>query len=268
MNIKPKHLPQISAPFNIMLDSLKDEGILFKKETLMPSEMTPIQPITTLGSIEFETNEKDPIWVAGKTDNENYVIDGHHRWVDSLSLNQPISCIKLFLSVEDACRVLNRIQDLYEYKQKLNLEEIGSHQRNINDRQDSENWLEMVKEKLEMDTDKQKNPNQFIVYREEPLNEKSLVGNFFMLKPLENGDKYGIEFDNLLDTTTMGVEFKTDQNPVDVLAKLWFPNLDFNKMADEEQIPVEHLKNRAIVECAKEMGYDGIKYGNLMIQGF
>ena len=94
-----------------------------------------------------------------------------------------------------------------------------------------------------------------------------MFGNFFMIKEQPGWDKYEIEFDNLLDTTGMGVAYKDSQEPVDILAKSWFPNVNFEKISKKYDVPAINLKNKAVAEKAMKMGYDGIKYGNEIIQG-
>ena len=93
------------------------------------------------------------------------------------------------------------------------------------------------------------------------------MGNFFSIKPIEGYKKYDIEFDNLLETNDMDAIFQKDTNPVEVIAKKWFPNLDFKKIAKKYKLTPDVLINKAVYEKAKSMGYDGIKYGDVMVQG-
>ncbi len=271
MQRKPKYLPQMSAPFEYVVDGLKREGVVYKDVTLQPNDILPSQKITFLDTIDIDKNKKiDPIWVAGESDDENVVIDGHHRWVDFQASDKPIRCIKIELKPNDASRVLNKIQDIYEYEQSVGLEEVVAHQRNINDRNDakSNDWLGTVLEQSKKINKDKKNPIKLIGYRDKPINENSLVGNFFSLNKLPECDKYEIEFDNLLDTKEIGVNYKDGQKPLDVITMLWFPGINFNELSEEHQMPVENIKSKIISEYAKRMGFDGIKYGDIMVQGF
>ena len=65
----------------------------------------------------------------------------------------------------------------------------------------------------------------------------------------------------------MGVEYKESQVPVDVLVKIWFPHVNFEKIAEKHNTTPENIKNKAVSEKAKKMGYDGIKYGEKLLQG-
>ena len=67
-------------------------------------------------------------------------------------------------------------------------------------------------------------------------------------------------------STELGIEFG-DQSPIDVLAKSWFPNVDFENLSAPYIHSPQDLKNKAIADRAKQMGYDGIKYGDRMVQG-
>jgi hypothetical protein len=278
MNRKPKHMPQISAPFEYVIDGLKRDGVVYKDITLQADDILPSQQVTFLDSIDVDKTKKvEPIWVAGSTDEENVVVDGHHRWVDYLSTNKPIRATKIIMKPNDACRVLNKIQDIYEYQTSTELEEMATHFQNINDRNDPKNdgyvddfdWLgKAIKETEELNADKEKTPKKIYAYRDKPINENSLVGNFFSLNKLPKCDKYEIEFDNLLDTNELGIDYKDDQNPIDILVRLWFPGINFVALSEKHQTTEENLKNKAISEYAQKMGYDGIKYGNIMVQGF
>ena len=88
-----------------------------------------------------------------------------------------------------------------------------------------------------------------------------------MLKPENGYTKYEIEFDNLLDANLLGLTSKDGQLPVDMLAKIWFPNINFEKLSEQYQIPVINLQAKAITTKAMNMGYDGIKYSDKLIQG-
>ena len=268
---KPKYLPQISAPFEFIVDGLAKENVVYKDVTLMPDEILPSQSISFLDTIEIDKNkEMDHIWLAGETDEENTVIDGHHRWVDCLGSNTPIRAIKIQANQKDACRVLNKIQDIYEYQKSVSLEEISTNFQNFNDRNDKDtnDWLGTITEESKEINSEKKNPKTIVGYRDKPINENSVVGNFFSLNKLDRCDKYEIEFENLLDTKDLGVDYKDGQIPTDVLVMLWFPSIDFNGLSEKYNTSVENLKNKAISEYSRKMGYDGIKYGDIMVQGF
>jgi hypothetical protein len=94
-----------------------------------------------------------------------------------------------------------------------------------------------------------------------------VVGNFFVLNPIDGFSKYQIDFDNLLDTNELGVAYKDSQDPVDIVAKMWFPHINFEKISSQYNADSKNLKSKAIAEKAKQLGYDGVKYGDKLIQG-
>jgi len=270
MRRKPKYLPQVSAPFEYVLKHFDRDGVMYKDITFSPNDLLPSQHITFTDTIKVDdSKKKEPIWVAGKDDDENVIIDGHHRWVDSISKGEPINTIKIFEPPNNAMRILNKVQDIHEYQNGVELEEVITHTQNINNRQDTDDWLGVIfEEAKDINKDKELEPKKMVGYRDRPVNENSLIGNFFSLNKLPECDKYEIEFENLLDTNELGIEYKTDQKPTEVIAMLWFPNVNFNGLSEKHQISVDNLKNKAIAEYAKKMGYDGIKYGDVMVQGF
>ena len=272
MRYKPSFLPQVSAPLNMVLNKLRDEDIGYELTKVNPDELQPMQGITFSDDIDcMELDDMNPIWVG----QEMKVLDGHHRYVKALMQNTPIMVVKIHMNDKDACRLLNKIQDIYEYEEVRDVEENSvrtiNHENDIdNDGSSRMNFLsELETNNLEVQQEEEtsKNPKTIIAYRRDPIKENSAVGNFFMLKPVDGFDKYEIEFDNLLDTDELGVAYKTDQNPVEILAKVWFPNINFEKLSESYKTDTINLKNKAIAEKAMAMGYDGIKYGDKLIQG-
>lgn len=259
----PMYLPQVSAPFSIVLDSLAREGVGYEQIESDPNELNPLQKLTFSDRVEGVNLDK-PIWIS----NENNVLDGHHRLIKAIFTNQPIKAIKINLNTNDACRVLNKIQDIHEYSEQLKFEEDVND--TINNYNDKDNELSDYIVSLEEDNEADEHSNnqtKIIAYRKEPIKENSPVGNFFVLEPVKGYRKYEIEFDNLLDTDTLGLSYKDGQIPVDILAKTWFPHINFEKIAEKKGMDSIKIKNRAVAEKARKIGYDGIKYGKKLLQG-
>jgi hypothetical protein len=262
MRYKPRHLPQVSAPFTHVSDKLEDEGVDYEMVNVDPEELKPMQGIVLSNEVgEFDDNKKmDPIWVS----KDNEIIDGHHRFMKSLMAKKPIKCVRLSLNGKDGARVLNKIQDIYEYEEQRKMEEVVL-QDVINQQNDKDSGFS-DEEVLNMDIP-EGNKQKLVAYRQEPIKENSVVGNYFVLSPVDGYDKYEIEFDNLLDTEQLGLDCDGDIIPIEVVAKAWFPNMDFEKMSAELGVPQQNLKTKAISDRAHEMGFDGIKYGNTLLQG-
>src|SRR5208282_4998590 len=133
-------------------------------------------------------DDNNPIWV----DNELNILDGHHRFTKALLDNVPIKAVKLELNQKDACRVLNKIQDIYEYEQAHNLEEVESQDainyydnNSESGEKNSNTFLDSLEEdNLALQTEETtKNKKTIVAYRKEPIKENSVVGNFFTLNP-------------------------------------------------------------------------------------
>lgn len=274
LRYKPMWLPQVNAPFNYTLDMLDKEDVEYKYMQADPEELTPSQGIVAQDKVsQIDMDNVKPIWIS----KENMVLDGHHRYVASLSRGIPIKCIKIMLSQKDAVRLLNKIQDIFEYEnQEKIMEVVAQDQINVMNDPDSDfnngGITSTFESELENDNkeilhDSNKKPKMVTGYRKKEISDTSVVGNFFSLKPTEGYNKYDIEFDNILNTNDLDINFKNDQNPVSNLAQKWFPNIDFKKIAKKHDVTEDSIINRAVAEKARKMGYDGIKYGDIMIQG-
>lgn len=272
MRYKPRFLPQINAPYNIIVDKLNDEGIDCTIEEIHPNDLNVSQGIVFSHEVQkANVNDNHPIWV----DKENNVVDGHHRLVRAIYDDIPIKIIKVGLNFKDACRVLNKIQDIFDYENHHNMEEGVQDDVNneFNDKDSGVSQAEFLAT-LEEDNNivqsekpNDKIPKTIIAYRKDKIMENSAIGNFFLLKPVDGYTKYEIEFDNLLDTNDFGMQYKDGQIPVDMLAKTWFPNVNFEELGKRYNTEPINLKGKAVAHKAKGLGYDGIKYGDKIIQG-
>ena len=273
MKYRPYHLPQVSAPYTEVINQLDDNDVEYKMIDIDPNELNSSQGITLASEVsKCNMDNENPIWIS----KDNDIADGHHRYVKSMLDNHPtIRAIKIDMESKDLFRLLNKIQDIYEYKEKLKLEDTGNEY--INDYNDLEsdqtssdvvlptnNFLARIEEDNELEKGEEKT---IIGYRKEPIKENSVVGNFFYLKPIEGYTKYEISFENLLDTNDMGIKYKDSQNPIDILAKNWFPHMNFKSLSEKYNITEEKLKNKTIAEKARSLGFDGIKYGDSFLQG-
>ena len=113
MRYKPYFLPQVNIPFQLVLAELAKDGVGYDILKVDPNELNTSQGVTfsdEVGSVELSDN--NPIWA----DENMRVLDGHHRWVKSLLDGVPILVIKVKKNAKDAARLLNKIQDIYEFE--------------------------------------------------------------------------------------------------------------------------------------------------------
>ena len=267
--LAPHHLPQMSMPIVTIIEKLNEENIDYEYDEVDSNELVPSQAFVTSDKVhDVKLDDMNPIWV----DMDNKIVDGHHRMIKALSENKPIKVVRLKIPHNHACRVLNKIQDIYEYEESRKLEEVLAQDViNANNEMNSDDTFSEYLAKLEEDNSSIENmvgnKTTLVGYRNKPIMENSSVGNFFILNPIEGYDKYEIEFDNLLDTDSIGIEYKDSQSPIDILAKIWFPHINFEKVSEIYNVPSHNIKNKAILEKAKLHNFDGIKYGNKLLQG-
>jgi len=271
MRYKPYFLPQVNVPYDIVLQKLDDEGIGYDMVEVDPEELNASQGVTfsdEVGSAKLD--DMNPIWI----DSDKNVLDGHHRWVKALLDKVPLKAVMIKMNGKDACRLLNKIQDIFEYEQGQQMEEVVAQDPINSDNEintgvsDNEFLSSLEEDNLAAQQEVPSiNQQTVIAYRKDPIKENSVVGNFFTLNPIDGYSKYQIDFDNLLDTHSLGVTYKDSQNPADILAKIWFPNVNFEKIANQYNTTSNNLKNKAITKKAMSMGFDGIKYGDKLIQG-
>ncbi|MFW5847357.1 MAG: hypothetical protein ACOCVF_00360 [bacterium] len=244
---KPKYLPQISAPYTVIADLLSKNNVEYSFTHENPHDLEPSQGITISEAVEnVDLDDKTKIiWIS----KDNDILDGHHRVVKAIKYNIPkVFCFKIHDDKLSAARILNKIQDLYEYE---NIEK----EKNP-DVFDFGNLSEV-------DITSENNPIEEIMgYRQEPVIEDSAIGNFFMLIPVEGYKKYLLTFDNVLELKDLDLNLKTGQSIIYQLSKIWFPHYDFSKNQGNEN----NLRCAAIALMAKKMGYDGIKYSDNLIQ--
>lgn len=264
MRYKPRFLPQVSAPFDIVLQKLDEEGVGYDMVEVDPNTLNPSQGITFSDEVgKVNVDDMNPIWISDDMD----VLDGHHRMVRAMLDEIPLKAVKIKANSKDASRILNKIQDIYEYEQAQGMEEVvGQDVINSGNEAGSSEFLASLEEDniATQSENPSKNEQTVIAYRRDPIKENSVVGNFFVTKPIQGFSKYEIDFENLFDTHSTGVSYKDGQDPIDILSKVWFPHVNFEKLSGKYNVPPENLKNKAIAEKARSMGYDGIKFETII----
>ena len=100
-------------------------------------------------------------------------------------------------------------------------------------------------------------------YRSKSANPKGKYGTFYSLTT-QNRDtnKISIIFNNLLQIDNDKV-FPFEGLPSEYLASLWFKNFDFGFESDKLGIESGELMDKMVTQKAIDMGYDGIKFGDL-----
>lgn len=264
MQYKPFWLPQMSAPFNVVTEMLQKEGVGLKLVKVNPKKLKPSQGIIFAEKVsKINPKTLKPIWIS----KDGKVLDGHHRYGCALSHELSLlKAIQIDLPARDAARLLNKIQDIHEYESQRKMEEVVA-QDQINAMQEPDFLQELQKDIAETKAAKHKK-KKVKGYRETELKENSKVGNFFSPKKIDGYKEYDMEFNNILETDDLGIILHPNMSPTCALAKTWFPNIEFEKVAKKYNVKPDSIMNRAVSEKARKLGYDGIKYGDVLIQGF
>jgi len=260
-----KWLPQVEADFGYVKNQLEKDGVGYRVVKKSPKELIPLKNTVKKSKVDiFEdiiSNEEpiDMIYV----DVDNHILDGHNR-AYAFMKNPDISnvdCFQILLQYPDACRVLNKIQDIFNYEKNFNVEndDILSF-NNINPQEESidEN------EELGFD-DVNKTPIEIVLYKSKELNRKAKTGDFLITSKKPNfNHEYDISFENMLEIPQEEIEGA--DLPTEVIAKKWFQDLNFKDEAVKQALTYEVYISRLVNKKADELGYDGIKYGDNLVQ--
>jgi hypothetical protein len=272
-SVSPEWLPQVSAPFVYVLKGLDDHGVPYENVSVPLSDLKPLQGIvdydkvnSMVNSISSGEDSLKTIWVS----QDNDILDGHHRYVAAMKMNPEgsISCMRIMLPHKDAVRILNKLGDLYDAQQTPNLEPKDEITPELS-HEPTESPMTEVPVDAEPAGEEETPKGGTITltgYRDKPVKEKAMSGNFFLLKPKEGFDKYEIDFDNVLDTHTTGLALN-QTNPIVEFCKQWC-KLDVDALAAKHGVPVDKYAAKMVADKAKGMGYDGIKYGDIILQAF
>lgn len=253
-NNKPYWLPQVSAPFDYITKELKSEEVPYSIYNISNTELKPLQKEVNPDTVEFfkgvfkRNSKKYPIFVSG----DNEILDGHNRFVAHKMVKgeeKPITCFKIDCDSKCAARVLNKIQDKFEFEKKFNnkTEPISKF---LN--QPEIGWYDISKD------------CEYTGFRDKPIKEKSETGNFFHLIKKEGMKQYKIHFDKLMILPSECNE--NGKLPQYWLAEKLLPNKDFEVVAMNNGLSLQAAMNKEIVKKCKEMGFDGINYGDKVVQ--
>jgi hypothetical protein len=255
-NNKLYWLPQVSAPFNYVVSSLKKEEIPYSRYEINLSELTPLQDKVKPDTVEYfkkliiNGKKLKPIFIS----NNNEILDGHHRYIANKVLygdEKNLMCYKINTDTQTAARALNKIQDRFEFdnSQESKLEPIAKYLK-----KPEIHWYESLKNV------------EYFAYRKESIKNNSESGNFFYMEKKDQSMlKYKIRFDNLMYIPTHLMD-NTQELPTVWLSKKLIPEKNFEEMSSLNNIPIQNLVNREIAKKVKEYGFDGINYGDKILQ--
>jgi hypothetical protein len=122
--LSPMWMPQVTAPLEYVKEQLDKMKVGYKKINVDPNHLVALQDKIDRTKAETLLREIDnnapvgPIFISG----DNEILDGHHR-AYAFKHHPHVSsaeCIKLYMDYRDAARVLNQIQDRYNFELEMN----------------------------------------------------------------------------------------------------------------------------------------------------
>ena len=282
-NVSEVWLPQIKEEnVSEILQELKDNGIIVKKVLVEPSYLKPLQKKVSKQKIDEVNQVIDNDGYLPKTwvDANNNILDGHHRAYVYQSRPDiaKVECFKIFLNSNDACRILNKIQDRIDFKTEYGINEPNSY--NIQDPVQREmsnldapraKYLgreteHEIKEDLTFDDVTNKVLTLYSVRTFDKGNTSGFIMSFTKDKGYDK--EYEILFDKILHVPQEEMEL---YEPF-YLAGMYMLDPSFEKdtamikkmASDVNKVYAEFIKDR-LNGFAKRAGYDGINFGDKLM---
>ncbi len=260
--VKPIWSPQInSGAHDFILGQLDKNNFPYTTGYIDPNELKPSQISVNNNSIKYFNdciaNKKqiDPIYVA-----QGQICDGHAKVY--AAKNNPkvkgIYAIQIGLPFQDACAILNKYNDRFEFENGVENE--------ITETEDDDKNLLLGGPESESESGdtKEKKSKIITVYSPKPI-QKDGKHNFVITteKPRFT-HKYDLQFENLHEIPD---ESLTD-DPISSLYQEWFNSNDLNeieKMASKVALTSDKFMTREIAKEAKKRKFDGIQFGSKYI---
>jgi hypothetical protein len=289
--VSPPWMPQVKAPKDYVLDYLNKMQIGYKEAQINPKNLKPLQGGVDAQKVEFFTGAIDrdetfdPIYISG----DDEILDGHHRakaYSDHPAVEK-CDCIKLYMDYRDAARILNRIQDKFDFENEG--ESLTSNVIPFKEEKEeekpvvapeasdmavdsyaapsaSESQPGVTDELLPTNSGEEKNPQTMVLYSpKQNINVSAPTGAFLILTRKPRYDyEFEIEFDNLLEIKPE--EYEGLRYPTEAVLKKFGYTADTELEARKESLNHEVYVSRKANDLAKANGVDGVKYGELYVQ--
>lgn len=117
MGIKRKDMPQIkSADYPEFIEYLEDNGARFRKETVPASDLKAMQDeFSDKGIIkQLEKNiAQGPNTKAVIVSNDDYILDGHHRWLVALNTGDDLNVYRINMPAWKLYELVNDFEKTY-----------------------------------------------------------------------------------------------------------------------------------------------------------
>lgn len=294
--MKPSWMAQVTAPHQYILDHLDEMGVGYKMDNIAPEKCKPMQEKIDTQKVNFFKDKIDnnqplePIYMAG----DDEILDGHHRAFSFTEHPEveTMTAIKIYAEYKDAMRLLNQLQDRYDFEQEVNdgqMQPMGMLPTSQGD-----NGIAGEVVMAEEDEDEQlptdapvepekaglsnagasryvtydsvgKNKQVLTLFKSKPLNDKAKTGDFLVTKSKPGFTvEYTLEFENLL--TIPAEEIEDESLPTEALLKKWLPDVDLQAEASKQSLMYPVYLSREINRLAQQKEIDGVQYGDLFVQ--
>ncbi len=106
MGIKRTEMPQVATKdYPEFMDYLKDNGAEFRKETVSAKSLKAVQGEFSDQGVE-KALRKSKLKKASIVSSDNYIIDGHHRWVAALNTGQDVDIIRVNMPAKELLKLV------------------------------------------------------------------------------------------------------------------------------------------------------------------
>lgn len=111
--LERKYMPQVAQnDLPVALSLLKGNGVKVSIETVSPSDLKHSQRAVDKKKVlsiikDLKSGKILPPLVISL---DNYIVDGHHRWIAYKLLKMPIKCIKIHLPQKEAIIEFKKIE--------------------------------------------------------------------------------------------------------------------------------------------------------------
>jgi hypothetical protein len=299
--LKPSWMAQVTAPPEYVVEYLERTGVGHKKVAMDPKMCKPLQDKVDLKKAQGIQEAMDqnkplgPIFISG----DDEILDGHHRAYAAIKHPEveQVACIKIYMEYKDAMRLLNKVQDKFEFEQEQEAQAgggkaIGGEPVKMVDEEDrDESATTDVKPDgaAEQATDEHlpaevvpqaqgpaqnlvsyetagNNPKSVKAYKAmNSINSQARTGDFLLLekKPTMKFE-FNLDFENLLEIAQEALENITI--PTEAVLQDWLPGADYAQESKSQGLPQEVWMSREVNRLALQKGFDGVLYGDKLVQ--
>ena len=301
--LKPSWMAQVDAPQEYVLEFLNREGVGHKVVTMDPklckATQQDVDPEKAKGISEAMDQNKPlgPIFLSA----DDEILDGHHRAFAAIRNPEVegVSCIKIYQGLQDAMRTLNKIQDIFSFEKENNMPGFAGKYGNTVDESAKDDVTQvpvapLTPQNSTADADAEatdvqipqdvvpqaqpaqgsqlvpfesaaQNPKELKLYAAKPVNTQARTGDFLLMekKPAMKVE-IDIAFENLLEIKPEALEGVTF--PTEAVLREWLPGQDYTAEAKSQGLTQEVYMSREVNRLALQKGFDGISYGNKLVQ--